>query len=92
MAAACFQFGIGDALIGLADFVSGFEVKEVLSCLALVLKAARSVARKEQTFLMRRFAARMVEGTGQNGADLIKSVAFGNDLIRAMATIFGNCE
>jgi hypothetical protein len=92
IASACIQFGMGEQLCGLADFVRSFRREEVLMCFGLVLKAARSVARKEQCFLMRKFAARAVEGTEQSGADLIKSVEFGNDLVRALAALFDNFE
>jgi hypothetical protein len=91
IASACVQFGIGDQLLVLADFARSFQ-SEVFHCLSLVLKAARSVVRKEQSFLMKKFAARAVEGTGQSGADLVRSVEFGTDLVRALATLFGTLE
>jgi hypothetical protein len=92
IASACVQFGIGEQLFALADFAAPFKSDEILSCVGLVLKAARSVARKEQSFLMRKFAARSLEGTGQSGADLIRSVEFGTDLVRALAALFGTFE
>jgi hypothetical protein len=92
IAAACLQFGVTEELVALADFARGFKRAEVSLCFALVLKAARSVARKEHSFLMRKFAARAVEGTEQSGAEFIKSVEFGNDLFRALTTLLGNFE
>jgi hypothetical protein len=92
ISAACFQFGTSERLEPLAEFSRDFLWGNLSKCFSLVLKAGWTVSHRDRCFLMKKFGARKFEGTDETGATLIKSVEFGSDLVRCLATLFGRSE
>jgi hypothetical protein len=86
VAAACVLCGCAAPLDGLTQ---NFEWNDVGRCMALILRAGRSVAAREQHCPFRKYSPCPLEGVAGAGGSLIKGVEFGSDLVRSLAALFG---
>jgi hypothetical protein len=87
VAATCVICGWVAPLDGMAQ---NFEWSDVGRCIALILRAGRSVAAREQHCPFRKYSPCPLEGVAGAGGSLIKGIEFGSDLIQSLAALFGH--
>jgi hypothetical protein len=90
VAAACIALGVCELLRNLVAFSATIDRADALRCFTLVVRAGQSLASMERHSPFRKYAARPIGGVAGAGADLIKSIDFGADLLQCMTAILDN--
>ncbi|OHT06406.1 Cyclin, N-terminal domain containing protein [Tritrichomonas foetus] len=88
IAAACLAFGEGEKIRSLGNFGQNFKWEDVARCFTLILHAGKVVAAREKSFIFRKFGKNKIDGVSNGGANLLKSISLGSDLLRSLAKLF----